>query len=204
MRSTLQTRKDADQSKRERLQHGLACGQKIVIDLDFAASMSPSEIKSLCQQVAAVSCSVCAVQHARHGQCLSKGSMLQLHNPVLFSAQVAYSYASVVRCPAAVHLMLSGLGGAVGESLAKQASGSVNWIISRTNESFTNLFPNMSDVVYLTAGMDSCIPLAPHACKKCVANTTLRLAVLQENSFPRTEQNAGPSITSLLLVKPCP
>ena len=204
MRSTLQTRKDADQSKRERLQHGLACGQKIVIDLDYAASMSPSEIKSLCQQVAAVSCSVCAVQHARRSQCLGKGSMPQLPHPVLSSAQVAYSYASVVRCPAAVHLMLSGLEGAVGESLAKQASGSVNWIISRTTESFTNLFPNMSDIVYLTAGMDSCIPLAPHACKKhvChVANATLRLAVLQENSFPRTEQNAGPSIS---FVKPCP
>lgn len=47
----VQARKQSASEKKARLQQALREGQRIVIDLDFADKMTPTEIKSLCQQL---------------------------------------------------------------------------------------------------------------------------------------------------------
>ncbi len=47
----MQARKQSALERKTRLQQAQSEGQRILIDLDFADKMTPTEVKSLCQQL---------------------------------------------------------------------------------------------------------------------------------------------------------
>uniref|UniRef100_A0A7N2LSL2 tRNA (guanine(9)-N(1))-methyltransferase n=1 Tax=Quercus lobata TaxID=97700 RepID=A0A7N2LSL2_QUELO len=135
----MEKRSEEKEKKMERLNKAMQCGHKIVVDLDFAHLMTPSEIQSLVQQ--------------RVTPFVIES--LQLRIDICTDLIIMYCYAVNGRCTSPCHLWLTGCEGEMGSQL-KRLPGFDNWIIQKENRPYIEALQEQKEnLVYLTADAET-------------------------------------------------